>query len=136
MCCPSGLHAGATLLGVCSTSVQQSTTVTVQEKIPPLVFYNELKGEVVLGHLVSPETGDLINVPLRLSRARHFHIPFCGDTGYGKSAAVERMVYEITLHWHLKTIVFGCGHSALQFIPAPPGLRLSLEALLFMLRND
>jgi hypothetical protein len=102
---------------------EEGTTVTVQEKIPPLAFYSELKGEVVLGHLVSPETGDLTRVPLRLSRARHFHTAFCGDTGYGKSVAAERMVYETTLHWHLKSIVldFGAGWRKLMNAPGLEG---------------
>lgn len=98
---------------------EEGTTVTVQEKIPPLAFYSELKGDVVLGHLVSPETGDLTNVPLRLSRARHFHTAFCGDTGYGKSVAAERLVYETTLHWHLKTIVLDFGAGWRKLLNAP-----------------
>lgn len=98
---------------------EEGTTVTVQEKIPPLAFYSELKGEVVLGHLVSPETGDLTRVPLKLSRERHFHTAFCGDTGYGKSVAAERLVYETTLHWQLKSIVldFGAGWRKLMNAP-------------------
>jgi hypothetical protein len=102
---------------------EEGTTVTVQEKLPPLAFYSEQKGEVVLGHLVSPETGDLTNVPLRLSRERHFHTAFCGDTGYGKSVAAERLVYETTLHWKLKTIVldFGAGWRKLMNAPGLEG---------------
>ncbi|MBI1296739.1 serine-rich protein, partial [bacterium] len=102
---------------------EEGTTVTVQEKMPPLAFYSELKGDVVLGHLVSPETGDLTRVPLRLSRERHFHTAFCGDTGYGKSVAAERMVYETTLHWQLKTIVldFGAGWRKLMNAPGLEG---------------
>jgi hypothetical protein len=77
----------------------------------------------VLGHLVSPETGDLTPVPLRLSRERHFHTAFCGDTGYGKSVAAERLVYETTLHWHLKSIVldFGAGWRKLMNAPGLQG---------------
>ncbi|RLT39266.1 MAG: hypothetical protein DWI57_10560 [Chloroflexi bacterium] len=95
----------------------------MQEKLPPLAFYSEQKGEVILGHLVSPETGDLTNVPLRLSRERHFHTAFCGDTGYGKSVAAERLVYETTLHWKLKTIVldFGAGWRKLMNAPGLEG---------------
>jgi hypothetical protein len=102
---------------------EEGTTVTIQEKMPPLAFYPELRGEVVLGHLVSPETGDLTAVPLRLSRERHFHTAFCGDTGYGKSVAAERLVYETTLHWHLKSIVldFGAGWRKLMNAPGLAG---------------
>ncbi|MBI3958845.1 MAG: ATP-binding protein, partial [Chloroflexi bacterium] len=102
---------------------EEGTTVTVQEKLPPLAFYSEQKGEVVLGHLVSPETGDLTAVPLKLSRERYFHTAFCGDTGYGKSVAAERLVYETTLHWKLKTIVldFGAGWRKLMNAPGLQG---------------
>ena len=102
---------------------EEGTTVTVQEKLPPLAFYSEQSGEVVLGHLVSPETGDLTNVPLKLSRERHFHTAFCGDTGYGKSVAAERLVYETTVHWKLKTIVldFGAGWRKLMNAPGLEG---------------
>ncbi|MDP2660052.1 MAG: hypothetical protein Q8R28_04925 [Dehalococcoidia bacterium] len=87
---------------------EEGTAVTIQEKLPPLAFYAERDGDVVLGHLISPETGDLTRVPLRLSRERHFHTAFCGDTGYGKSVAAERMAYETTLRWRLKTIAPVC----------------------------
>ena len=43
---------------------EEGTAVTIQEKLPPLAFYPELPGEVVLGHQVSPETGDLTLAPL------------------------------------------------------------------------
>lgn len=98
---------------------EEGTAVTIQEKLPPLGFYPELKGEVVVGHQVSPETGDLTNVPLRLSRDRHFHTAFCGDTGYGKSVAAERMVYETTLHWGLKSIVLDFGTGWRKLLNAP-----------------
>jgi hypothetical protein len=58
---------------------EEGTAVTIQEKLPPLAFYPELPGEVVLGHQVSPETGDLTLAPLRLSRDAHFHTAFCGE---------------------------------------------------------
>jgi len=62
-------------------------------------------------------------VPLRLSRERHFHTAFCGDTGYGKSVAAERLVYETTLQWKLKTIVldFGAGWRKLMNAPGLAG---------------
>ena len=88
-------------------------------KLPPLAFYPELPGEVVLGHQVSPETGDLTLAPLRLSRDAHFHTAFCGDTGYGKSVAAVRMAYETTRHWKLKTIVLDFGTGWRQLLNAP-----------------
>ena len=98
---------------------EEGTAVTIQEKLPPLAFYPELPGEVVLGHQVSPETGDLTLAPLRLSRDAHFHTAFCGDTGYGKSVAAVRLAYETTLHWKLKTIVLDFGAGWRQLLNAP-----------------
>ncbi len=98
---------------------EEGTAVTIQEKLPPLAFYAERDGDVVLGHLISPETGDLTRVPLRLSRERHFHTAFCGDTGYGKSVAAERMAYETTLRWRLKTIVLDFGAGWRKMLNAP-----------------
>jgi len=98
---------------------EEGTAVTIQEKLPPLAFYPELPGEVVLGHQVSPETGDLTLAPLRLSRDAHFHTAFCGDTGYGKSVAALRLVYETTLHWQLKSIVLDFGAGWRQLLNAP-----------------
>ena len=103
----------------CPNLFEEGTTVTIQEKLPPLAFYPELGGEVVLGHQVSPETGDLTNAPLRLSREAHFHTAFCGDTGYGKSVAAVRLAYETTLHWQLKTIVLDFGAGWRQLLNAP-----------------
>jgi hypothetical protein len=105
---------------------EEGTAVTIQEKLPPLAFYPELPGEVVLGHQVSPETGDLTSAPLRLSRDAHFHTAFCGDTGYGKSVAAVRMAYETTLHWGLKTIVLDFGAGWRQLLNAP-GLQGHVE---------
>ena len=51
----------------CPNLFEEGTAVTIQEKLPPLGFYPELPGEVVLGHQVSPETADLTAAPLRLS---------------------------------------------------------------------
>ena len=98
---------------------EEGTTITIQEKLPPLAFYPELDGDVVLGHLVSPETGDLTRVPLKLARSRHFHTAFVGDTGYGKSVAAERMVYETTRAWRLKTIVLDFGAGWRKLLNAP-----------------
>ena len=98
---------------------EQGTALTMQEKAPPLAFYTSTKGEVILGHQVSPETDRLTRVPLRLDRPRHFHTAFCGDTGFGKSVAAERMAYETTLHWDLKTIVLDFGTGWRKMLNAP-----------------
>ncbi|MBP8122130.1 MAG: serine-rich protein [Caldilineaceae bacterium] len=98
---------------------EEGTAVTVQEKLPPLAFYPELPGDVVLGHLVSPETGDLTTAPLRLTRERHFHTAFIGDTGFGKSVAAERLVYESTVRWKMRTIVLDFGAGWRKLLNAP-----------------
>ena len=98
---------------------EEGTAVTVQERIPPMAFYPETEGDVVIGHQVSPETGRLTTTPLRLSRRRHFHTAFIGDTGYGKSVAAERIAYESTLRWHMKTIVLDFGAGWRKMLNAP-----------------
>jgi hypothetical protein len=102
---------------------EEGTAMTVQEKLPPLAFYPNMPGEVVLGHQYSPETGDLTDVPVRLTQGRHFHTAFAGDTGYGKSVAAMRMAYETTLNWKLRTVVldFGAGWRALMNAPGLEG---------------
>ncbi|NIN63284.1 MAG: hypothetical protein GTO63_00915, partial [Anaerolineae bacterium] len=55
---------------------EEGTAVTVQEKLPPLAFYPDMPGEVTIGHHYSPETGDLTDVAVRLTRDRHFHTAF------------------------------------------------------------
>ena len=40
---------------------------------------------------------------------RHFHTAFCGDTGFGKSIAAERLAYETTHLWHFRTVVLDFG---------------------------
>ncbi len=98
---------------------EEGVALTFQEKMPPLAFYPELAGETVCGHQISPETGDLTAVPLRLSRPRHFHTVFCGDTGFGKSVAAERLVYDTTRHWQLKSIVLDFGTGWRKMLNAP-----------------
>jgi hypothetical protein len=92
----------------------------VTEQIPPgLGFYPDLPGLVSLGHQYSPETADLTTVPVRLDQARHFHTLFAADTGYGKTVAAIRMVYETVLHWHLPTVVLDWGAGWRQLLNAP-----------------
>lgn len=102
---------------------EEGTATTVQELLPPVGFYPDLEGDVVLGHQISPETGDLSDVPLRLDQRRHFHTAFVGDTGFGKSVAAMRMAYETTVRWKLRTIVldFGAGWRALLNAPGLEG---------------
>ena len=85
------------------------TAVTVQESTPDFAFYPETKGNVVIGQQWSSELAEITEVPLRLSPERHFHTAFCGDTGFGKSVAAERLAYETTKDWHYRTIILDFG---------------------------
>lgn len=99
---------------------EEGLATTVQERIPAgLAFYPGSPGEVILAHQVSPETGDLTPVPLRLDRERHFHTAFTGDTGYGKSVAAVRLVLETTHRWHMRSIVLDFGAGWRQLLNAP-----------------
>ena len=112
---PSGMAAAYWAPSV----FEQGGAITMQEKTPPMAFHTRMEGEAVLGHQVSPETDLQTEVALRLSRERHFHTAFCGDTGYGKTVAAERLVYETTRYWGLKTIVLDFGAGWRKFLNAP-----------------
>ncbi len=99
---------------------EEGLAVTVQERIPAgLAFYPDAAGDVILGHQVSPETGDLTAAALKLSRERHFHTAFIGDTGYGKSVAAVRLALETTVKWQMRTLVLDFGAGWRQLLNAP-----------------
>ena len=99
---------------------EEGVAMTVQERIPSgLAFYPLMEGDVILGHQVSPETYDLTTAPLKLARKRHFHTAFMGDTGYGKTVAAERMAYETTIKWKMKTVVLDFGAGWRKMLNAP-----------------
>jgi hypothetical protein len=85
------------------------TATTVQEATPDFAFYPEMKGDVEIGRLWAGELGEYTNALMRLSPERHFHTVFCGDTGFGKSVAAERLAFETTLKWHYRTVVLDFG---------------------------
>ena len=101
---------------------EEGSALTVQERIPPVAFLPDMPGEVVLGHQVSPETGDLTDAQLRLTQEGMFHTVFAADTGFGKSVAAERLALETTLRWHYRTIVLDFGQGWRKMLNAP-GLR-------------
>ena len=88
---------------------EQGTALTVQESTPDFAFRPGMPGDVVIGWQWSSETGQLTHTPLRLTPDRHFHTAFCGDTGYGKSVAAERLACETTLQWQFRTVVLDFG---------------------------
>ena len=88
---------------------EQGTALTVQESTPDFAFRPGMAGDVIIGWQWSSETGQLTHTPLRLSFDRHFHTAFCGDTGFGKSVAAERLAYETTRQWHFRSVVLDFG---------------------------
>lgn len=88
---------------------EQGTALTVQESTPDFAFRPAMPGDVVLGWQWSSETGQLTHTPLRLTPERHFHTAFCGDTGFGKSVAAERLACETTRQWRFRSVVLDFG---------------------------
>jgi len=88
---------------------EQGTALTVQESTPDFAFRPDMSGDVLLGWQWSSETGQLTHTLYKLSFERHFHTAFCGDTGYGKSVAAERLAYETTRQWHFRSVVLDFG---------------------------
>ena len=77
-------------------------------------------GEAVCGHRIDSGTGVATDEPLRLGRERLFHTAFCGDTGFGKTAAAQRFVYETTRLWGLRTVILdNDGHEWRKLVNAP-----------------
>jgi hypothetical protein len=88
---------------------EQGTALTVQESTPDFAFRPAMPGDVVIGWQWSSETGQLTHTPLRLTPERHFHTAFCGDTGFGKSVAAERLACETTRQWRFRSVVLDFG---------------------------
>ena len=108
---------------------EEGTAVTVTEQIPPGVgFYPEMPGDATLGHQYSPSTADLTTALVRLDPSRHFHTLFAADTGYGKSIAATRMVYETVIRWQMPTVVLDWGAGWRQLLNAP-GLKGRVDIL-------
>jgi hypothetical protein len=98
---------------------EEGVALTTQESIPSFAFLPDMDGDVVLGHLVSTETGDLTAAQVRLSPERMFHTVFAGNTGYGKSVAAERLALETTARWHYRSIVLDFGQGWRKMLTAP-----------------
>ncbi len=90
---------------------EEGMAVTTQERIPPFAFRADMRGDVILGHYISYETGVVTAAPVRLSRERMANWAFTADTGYGKTVSAERLVLETTRAWLVRSIVldFGAG---------------------------
>ncbi len=98
---------------------EEGYSVTTQERIPTFAYVPDMPGEAVLGHQYSTERADLTGVPLRMSEDRFFHTVFAADTGYGKTVAAERLVFETTEQWHYRTVVLDFGAGWRRLLNAP-----------------
>jgi len=100
--------------------LEEGTAMTVMAPIPrDMGFYTDMEGDAVLGHLISPETAQVTPAQVRLSPQRLMHTLFAADTGFGKSVAAVRMVYETTLRWKTRTVVLDFGAGWRQLLNAP-----------------
>ncbi len=110
---------------------EQGVAVTVQERIPPFAFFPDMRGEVVLAHQWSTETGELTDAPVRLTEDRHMHTAFIGDTGFGKTVAAERLCVETALRWGHRNVVldFGAGWRKLFHAPGVDKARVDVWGL-------
>lgn len=101
-------------------ALYQEGTLKVIAPIPKgMGFYPDMQGEVFIGHQYSPETSLLTNAPVRLDKKRLMHTIFAGNTGYGKSVAAQRMVYEMSLRWNMRVVVLDFGFAWRSLLNAP-----------------
>ncbi len=109
---------------------ERGPAVTTEERIPPFAFMSDLEGDVGLGRLWDSETYLLTKAELRLSEAKHMHTAFCGDTGYGKTVAAERLCVEAVLRWHHRAIVLDWGQGWRKLFNSPiPRSRVQIYQL-------
>ena len=96
-------------------------TVKLVEPVPrhKLQFYSDLKGDVVLGHQYSPETMELTDTPVRFDPWAFMHFLFAGASGYGKSVAAERLVYELAKKLGFQVVVLDFGFGWRKMLNAP-----------------
>ncbi len=107
-------------------SLSSETTPRAVPSIPqPAIFKGESgpaihgQGDVLLGHFIDPDDGRGTDKPITLSRDRHFHTLATGDTGFGKTVAMQRLVYESTRKWGMRTVVFDHQHNWRRLVHAP-----------------
>lgn len=96
-------------------------TVKLVEPIPrnKIMFYPAMDGEVVLGHLFSPETGLLTKAQVRFSPWAFMHFLFAANSGYGKSVGAERLVYELARNLGFQVVVLDFGFGWRKLLNAP-----------------
>jgi hypothetical protein len=103
---------------------EEGAASTVMAEIPEgMGFYPNMPGDIILGHQYSPETADLTTAQVRLDFPNLMHTMFAGDTGFGKSVAAMRMLYETTLKHQTRSVVldFGAGWRTMLNAPGLEG---------------
>jgi hypothetical protein len=95
----------------CPAIIREGTLKVIERAPKELAFYPTNKGDVVMGHFISPETMDITSAPVRLDKARLMHTMFAANTGFGKSVAAMRIVREMAVKWEMRCVVldFGLG---------------------------
>ncbi len=113
-------HCGGVAALTAPGLFEEGTASTVQTPIPEgMGFYPDMTGDIVIGHQYSPETAQLTNAQVRVDFATLMHQGFFGDTGFGKSVAAIRQVYEEVLKHHLRAVVQDFGAGWRQMLNAP-----------------
>ena len=103
-----------------SPAILQEGTMRIVAPIPEgIAFFPRMSGNVVLGHQFSPTTRLLTTTQVRLDKPRMMHTMFAGNTGFGKSVAAMRMVYEMALHWGMRIVVLDFGFAWRSLLNAP-----------------
>jgi hypothetical protein len=99
---------------------EEGVASTVMAPIPHgMGFIPDMPGNVIIGHQYSPETAELTTAQVRLAPEMFMHTLYAGDTGFGKSVAAIRTVYETTKEWNWRTIVLDFGAGWRQLLNAP-----------------
>jgi hypothetical protein len=99
---------------------EEGVASTVMAPIPHGIgFIPDMPGNVIIGHQYSPETAELTTAQVRLAPEMFMHTLYAGDTGFGKSVAAIRTVYETTKEWNWRTIVLDFGAGWRQLLNAP-----------------
>jgi len=87
---------------------EHSAALTTWEPLPTLanVALNFRQGgQAVLGHLISPEIGEVRRAQVRLTEDQLFpHWLVAADTRFGKTVLAQRIVYEMLLHHRCRVI--------------------------------
>ncbi len=97
---------------------EEGEALTVQETVPPYAFPVDMPGDVVIGNLVSYETGEVTPAQCRLARERMTNTAAFADTRFGKSVVMTWLEKEVALRWQDRVVVldFGLGHRQLMHV--------------------